>query len=72
MPVGQRHRWFSAVGLFLGQKSKISNEQNFKEFQFYISMPNFRILGSIIKKKYPKVVDILKEEITQISKQIIV
>ena len=57
-------RWFragfSAVGLFLGRKSKISHEQNVKEFQFYIRMPNFRLLGSIIKKKYPKVVDPLK------------
>ena len=31
-----------------------------KEFQFYIRMPNFRLLGSIIKKKYPKVADPLK------------
>ena len=41
---------FSAVGLFLGRKSKISHEQNVNEFQFYIRMPNFRFLGSIIKK----------------------
>ena len=52
---------FSAVGLFLGRKSKISHEQNVKEFQFYIRMPNFRLLGSIIKKKYLKVADPLKK-----------
>ena len=45
---------FSAVGLFLGRKSKISHEQNVTEFQFYIRMPNFRLLGSIIKKKVPE------------------
>ena len=39
-----------AVGLFLGQKSKISQEQNINEFQFYIRMSNFRLLGSIINK----------------------
>ena len=43
-------RGFSAVGLFLGRKSKTSQEQNVKEFQLYIRMPNFRFLGSIIKK----------------------
>ena len=32
------------------KKSKISYEQNVKKFQFYINMPNFRLLGSIIKK----------------------
>ena len=58
MPVGLRRAWFSAEGLFLGRKSKISHEQNDKEFQFYIRMPNFRLLGSIIKKDL-KVVDIL-------------
>ena len=36
--------------LFLGRKSKISKEQNVKEFQFYIHMRNFSFLGSIIKK----------------------
>ena len=41
---------FSAVGLFLGRKFKISIEETPKEFQFYIRMPNFRLLGSIIKK----------------------
>ena len=50
-PVGLIRSWFSAVGLFLGRKSKIYHEQNVKEFQFYICMPNFRLLGSIIKKK---------------------
>ena len=40
---------FRAVGLFLGRKSNISQEQNVKEFQFYIRIPNFRLLGSIIK-----------------------
>ena len=51
-PVGLICAGFSPVGLFLGR--------NVKEFQFYIRMPNFRLLGSIIKKKYPKVVDPLK------------
>ena len=50
-PVGLIRAGFSAVGLFLGRKSKISHEQNVKEFQFYICLPNFRLLGSIIKKK---------------------
>ena len=45
---------FSTVGLFLGQKLKNSHEQNVKEFQFYICMPNFSFLGSIIKKKIKK------------------
>ena len=56
-PVGLIRAGFSAVGLFLGRKSKISIEETPKEFQFYIRMPNFRLLGSIIKKKYPKVAD---------------
>ena len=60
-PVGLICTGFSPVGLFLGRKSKISHEQYVKEFQFYIRMTNFRLLGSIIiKKKYPKVVDPLK------------
>ena len=42
---------FQAVGLFLGWKSKISQEQNVKEFQFYICIPNFSFLCSIIKNK---------------------
>ena len=44
---------FSAVGLFLGLKSKISHEQNVIYFQFYIRLPNCRLLGSIIFKKSP-------------------
>ena len=56
MPVCLLRACFSAVTLFLGRKSKISHEQNVKEFQFFIRMPNFRLLGSIMKKKYPKVV----------------
>ena len=44
---------FSAVGLFLGLKSKISYLQNVIYFQFYIRLPNFRLLGSIIFKKSP-------------------
>ena len=44
---------FSAVGLFLGLKSKISHEQNVIYFQFYIRLPNCRLLGSIIFKKLP-------------------
>ena len=59
-PVGLICAGFSHIGLFLRRKSKISHEQNVKEFQFYIRMPNFRLLGSKIKKKYPKVVDPLK------------
>ena len=56
-PVGLIRAGFSPVGLFLSRKSKFSHKQYVKEFQFYIRMPNFRLLGSIIKKKYPKVVD---------------
>ena len=37
----------------LGLKSKISHEQNVIYFQFYIRLPNFRLLGSIIKIKSP-------------------
>ena len=33
-PVGQIRAGFSAVGLFLGRKSKISIEDTIKEFQF--------------------------------------
>ena len=55
-PVGL---WFSTVGLFLGIKSKILQEQNVKKFQFYIRLPNFRLLGSIIKE-HLKVVNTLK------------
>ena len=53
-PVGLICAGFLAVGLFLDWKSKISHKQNVKEFQFYIRMPNFRLLGSIIKKKIPE------------------
>ena len=60
VPVGLRHAWFSAVGLFLGRKSKILHEQNVKKFQFYIRMPYFSFLGSIIKESTLKVVDTLK------------
>ena len=42
---------FSAEGLFLGLKSKISHEQNVIYFQFYVRLSNFRLLGSIIKIK---------------------
>ena len=48
VPVGLRRAWFSAVGLFIGRKSKNLQEQNVSIFQFY--MPNFRLVGSIIKK----------------------
>ena len=47
-PVGLIRAGFSAVVLFLGWKLKISKEQNVKEFQLYIRMPNFSLLGSII------------------------
>ena len=50
MPVGLCRACFSAVGLFLSQKSKIFHEQIVKKFQFYIRLPNFSFLGSIIKK----------------------
>ena len=53
-PVGLIRAGFSAVGLFIGRKSKISQEQNVKEFQF------LGLLGSIIKK-YLKVADPLKK-----------
>ena len=42
---------FSAVGLFLGSKSKILQLQNVIYFQSYIRLQNFRLLGSIIKMK---------------------
>ena len=58
-PVGLIRAGFSTVGLFLGRKSNISHEQNVKEFQFYMRIQNFRLLGSIIKK-YRKVADPLK------------
>ena len=71
-PVGLIGAGFSAVGLFLGRKSKISYEQNVKEFQFYIRMTNFWLLGSIIKKKYLKVADPLKKKVKErLGKQII-
>ena len=60
-PVGLIRAGFSAVGLFIGRKSKIFQEQNVNEFQFNIRMANFRFLGSIIKKKYLKVADPLKK-----------
>ena len=44
---------FSAVGLFLGLKSKISYKQNVIYFQFYIRLPNFRLLRSIVFEKSP-------------------
>ena len=50
-PVGLICAGLSAVGLFLGRKSKISHEQNVSIFQFYIRISNFRPLGSIIIKK---------------------
>ena len=40
-----------ALGLFLGLKSKISHKQNVKQFQLYIRLSNFKLLGSIIIKK---------------------
>ena len=60
-PVGLIHARFSAVGLFLGRKWKISHEQNVKEFQFYIHMPNFRASRFNNKKKYLKVAYPLKK-----------
>ena len=52
MPVGLR---ILALGLFLSLKSKILHLQNVSIFQFYIRLPNFRLLGSIMKKKSRKV-----------------
>ena len=52
-PVGLIRAGFSAVGLFLGRKSKISQEQNVKEFQFYI------------RKKYLEVADPFNIEINK-------
>ena len=49
-------RRYAALGLFLGLKSKILLEQNVSIFPFYIHLPNFRLLGSIIKK-YLKLAD---------------
>ena len=43
-PVGLIRAGFSDVGLFLGRKFEISQEQNVTEFQFYIRMSNFRLL----------------------------
>ena len=46
-----RRAWFSGRRpISIGRKLKNFQEQNVKEFQFYIRMPNFRLLGSIIKK----------------------
>ena len=50
-PVGQRRAWFSGRRpISRPKKSKIFHEKNVKEFQFYIRMPKFSFLGSIIKK----------------------
>ena len=50
-PVGLICAGFSAVGLFLGWKSKISYKQNVEEFQFYIRMPKMLQAGGLNKKK---------------------
>ena len=50
-PVGLIREGFSAVGLFLGRKSKISQEQNVKEFQFYIRLQKFQASGFNNKTK---------------------
>ena len=42
---------FSAVGLFLGLKSKILHLLNVIYFQSYIRLQNFRLIGLIIKIK---------------------
>ena len=59
-PVGPIYAGFSAVGLFIGRKSKISQEQNVKEFTSILHT-HAKFLGSIIKKKYLKVADPLKK-----------
>ena len=58
--VGPIYAGFSAVGLFIGRKSKISQEQNVKEF-ISILHTHAKFLGSIIKKKYLKVADPLNK-----------
>ena len=42
---------FRPLALFLVRKWKIYHDQNVKEFQFYIRMPNFTFIASIIIKK---------------------
>ena len=60
-PVGLIRAGFSTVGLFLGWKSKISIEENVKEFKFYIGMhAKFQLSRFNNKKKYPKVAGPLK------------
>ena len=58
VPVGLCRVRYSAIGLFLGRKSKISHGQNVIIFQFYIRMANFRHLDSIMKKQVQKVADL--------------
>ena len=48
---------FSAVGLFLGLKSKISHEQNVIYFQFSILLPYFKVSRFNNIKKIAKSVD---------------
>ena len=55
VPVGLWHAWFS--GRRPIPRPKISQEQNVKESQFYIGMPNIRLLASIIKNKYLRLAD---------------
>ena len=53
VPVGLRRTWFSAVGLLLGRKSKISHEKNVFIFQFYIRTPaKFQASRFNNKKRY--------------------
>ena len=56
-PEGLCHAWFSGRRPISSPKIKNFPEQNVKKFQFYIRMQNFRLLGSIIKKKYHHLAD---------------
>ena len=56
-PEGLCHAWFSGRRPISRPKIKNFPEQNVKKFQFYIRMQNFRLLGSIIKKKYHHLAD---------------
>ena len=54
-PLGLIRAVFSALGLFLGRKSKISQEQNVKEFEFFIAThTKFQASRFNNKKKVPE------------------
>ena len=62
-PVGLIRAGFSAVGLFLGRKSKISREQNVKVISILHKHAKFQASRFNNKKKYPKVADPLNSEV---------